>query len=94
MRMMTRGSWAKERKIGVAGIAGVIAGWIILSCVRTFTAVCAFSVGLFFWPILLSSLASPVAILWAAVKDKWWWAFGLLPAILPLLSMMGTFEGC
>jgi|HubBroStandDraft_1064217.scaffolds.fasta_scaffold26781_2 hypothetical protein len=83
-----------ERRIGIAGVAGVIAGWVILLYVQTFTSVCAPSVRLFSWLILLISLASPVAVLWAAVKGKWWWAFGLLPAVLLLLSMMGTFEGC
>jgi hypothetical protein len=92
--MITRGSWAKERKLGVAGLAAVIAGWVILLYVQTFTSICGPSVGLLSWPLLLISLASPVAVLWAAVKDKWWWAIGLIPAILLLLSVLGTFEGC
>jgi hypothetical protein len=92
--MTTIGSWAKERKPGVGGLAGVIAGWITLIYLEAFTSVCGPTPGRFFWPLLLISLASPVAVLWAAVKDRWWWAIGLIPAILLLLSVLGTFEGC
>jgi hypothetical protein len=92
--MITRGSWAKERMLGVAGFAAVIAGWVMLLYIQTFTSVCGPSVGFLSWPLLLISLGSPVAVLWAAVKDKWWWAIGLIPAILLLLSVLGTFEGC
>jgi len=92
--MIPKGSWAKERKIGVAGLTAVVAGWAMLLYVQTLPSVCAPSVGLLSWPLLLISLASPVAVLWAAIKDKWWWAIGLIPAILLLLSVLGTFEGC
>jgi len=92
--MITRGLCAKERKLGVAGLAAVIAGWVMLLYVQIFTSVCGSSAGLLWWPLLLLSLASPVAVLWAAVKDKWWWAIGLIPAILLLSSFLGTFEGC
>jgi hypothetical protein len=92
--MTTGASWAKERKVGIAGMAGVAAGWAMLLYVQTFTSVCGPSLRLPSWGILLTSLVSPIAILWAAIKDKWWWAIGLLPAALLLLSFMGTFEGC
>lgn len=92
--MMSRSSWAKERKLGVAGLAAVIAGWAILLYIQTLATVCGPSVGFLFWPLLLISLGSPVALLWAAVKDKRWRAVGLIPAILLLLTVLGTFEGC
>ena len=92
--MMSRTSWAKDRKVGVAGLAAVIAGWTMLLYIQAFTNVCGRSVGFLFWPLLLISLGSPVALLWAAVKDKRWWAVGLIPAILLLLTVLGTFEGC
>lgn len=92
--MMTRASWAKERKLGAAGLAAVIAGWIMLLYIHTLTSVCSPSAWRFWWPLLLISLASPVAVFWAAVKDTWWWAIGLIPAIWLLLSLLGTFEGC
>ncbi len=88
--MLTKDAWAKERKLGAA----VIAGWVMLLYVQTLTSVCTPSVGLLSWPILLISLASPVAFLWAAAKDKWWWAIGLIPSVLLLLTVLGTFEGC
>ena len=84
----------KERKLGVAALAAVIAGWVMLLYVQTFTSVCGPSVRTAARLLLLISLASPVAVLWASVKDKWWWAIGLIPAILLLLSVLGTFEGC
>ncbi len=92
--MIARGPWAKERKLGVGGLAAVIVGWGMLLYIQTLTSVCAPSVGLLSWPLLLISLSSPVMVLWAAVKDKWWWAIALIPAILLLLSVLGTFEGC
>jgi hypothetical protein len=92
--MMSETSSAKERKLGVAGLAGVATGWVMLLYVQTFSSVCGSSARPLSWAVLLTSLASPIAILWAAVKDKWWWAIGLLPAALLLLSFMGTFEGC
>jgi hypothetical protein len=92
--MIKRGSWAKERKVGVAALAAVIAGWVMLLYVQTFTSVCAPSGRTASWLLLLISLASPVALLWAGVKDKWWWAIGLIPAILLLGSVLGTYEGC
>ena len=91
---MNEASWAKERKLGVAGIIGVATGWVMLLYVQTFSSVCSSSARPLSWAVLVASLASPIAILWAAVKDKWWWAIGLLPAALLLLSFMGTFEGC
>ncbi|HTS09466.1 MAG TPA: hypothetical protein VMP68_28135 [Candidatus Eisenbacteria bacterium] len=91
---MNETSWTKERKLGVAGITGVAVGWGMLLCVQTFSSVCGSSARPLSWAVLVASLASPIAILWAAVKDKWWWAIGLLPAALLLLSFMGTFEGC
>lgn len=84
----------KERKLGVAALAAVIAGWVMLLYIQTFTSVCGPSVTTAARLLLLISLASPVAVLWASVKDKWWWAIGLIPAILLLLSVLGTFEGC
>ena len=92
--MMPSGSCTKERKLGVAGFTAVVAGWGMLLYVQTLPSVCAPSVGLLSWPLLVISLASPVAVLWAAIKDKWWWGIGLIPAILLLLSVLGTFEGC
>lgn len=92
--MTTGASWARERKVGVAGVAGVAAGWGMLLYVQAFTSVCGPALMLPFWAILLTSLASPIAILWAAIKDKWWWAIGLLPAALLVFTWMGTFEGC
>jgi hypothetical protein len=84
---------AKERKLGVAGLAAVTTGWITLLYVQNFTSVCSTS-GLVFWSLLLIGLASPIAVIWAAVKDKWGWTIGLIPAILLLGSVLGTFEGC
>ena len=93
--MTTRASWVKERRLGVAGVAGLVAGWVMLLCVNTFfRSVCAPSVRPLSWALLLISLASPAAVLWAAVKDKWWWAIGLLPAILLLWGVLGTFADC
>lgn len=92
--MIPRGSWAKERTLGVAGVTIAVVGWGMLLYVQTLPSVCAVSVGLLSWPLLLISLASPVAILWAVIKDKWCWVIGLIPAILLLLSVLGTFEGC
>jgi hypothetical protein len=92
--MITGGSWARGRKLGVAGLGAVIAGWIMLLYVHTLTSVCAPSVGMLSWSLLLVSLASPVAVLWAAIKDKWWWAIGLIPAILLLWGVLGTFADC
>jgi hypothetical protein len=92
--MITKGAWAKERKLGVAGLAAVIVGWGMLLYIQNLSSVCGPSAGRFLWPLLLVSFASPVAVLWAAVKDKWWWAIGLIPAILLLLTVLGTFEGC
>jgi hypothetical protein len=92
--MITKGAWANERKIGVAGLAAAITGWVMLLYIQSLSSVCGPPAGRFFWPLLLISFASPVAVLWAAVKDKWWWAIGLMPAILLLLTVLGTFEGC
>jgi len=92
--MVARVSWTKERRIGAAGLAAVIVGWLMLLYVQTFTSVCGPSATVVFWPLLLASLTSPISLLWAAVKDKWWWSFGLIPAILLLLTVLGTFEGC
>lgn len=92
--MTTRSAWTKERRLGVVGLAVVVAGWGVLLCLHAFAqSVCTY-IGLLLWPLLLTSLASLGAVLWAAVKDKWWWAIGLIPAILLLLSVLGTFEGC
>ena len=90
----TRGSWAKERKLGVVGLAAVIAGWAMLLYIQTLASACSPSAERLFWPLLLLRFGAPVAVLWAAVKDKRWWAIGLIPAILLLLSVLGTFEGC
>ena len=92
--MANRATWSKERKLGVAAVAALIVCWVILLSVQTFTSVCSHSVGLFVWPLILTGVAASIAVSWAAVKDKWWWALGLLPAILLLLSVLGTFEGC
>jgi hypothetical protein len=91
--MITGRSWAKDRKLGAAGLAAVIAGWVTLLYIQNFTSVCSTS-ALIFWSLLLTGLASPAVVLWAAVKDKWWWALGLIPAILLLGTVLGTFEGC
>ena len=93
--MSARTPWATGRKIGFAGLLGVVGGGIILWYIVTFTAVCRpSSIQNLSLLLLIVSLASPVALIWAAVKDKWLWALGLLPAILLLLSVLGTFEGC
>ena len=92
--MITRASWAKERRIGVAGLAAVVAGWVMILYIHTLTSACGPSASRFWWPLLLISLASPIAVLWAAVKDKWLWAIGLIPALWLLSSLLGTFEGC
>lgn len=68
--MTTGASWAKERKLGVAGLAAVVAGFVMLIWVNTLTSVCAPSVRPLSWTLILISLASPVAFLWAAVKDN------------------------
>ncbi len=91
---MNENSWTKERKLGVAGVTGVATGWVMLLYVQTFSSVCGLSARPLARAVLATSLASPIAILWAAVRDKWWWAIGLLPAAWLLLSAMGTFEGC
>lgn len=91
--MINRGWWAKERKLGVSALAAVILGWALLLYIQTFTSVCATSAPLF-WVLILISLASPVAIVWASVKDKWWWAIGIIPAIFLLFTVLETFEGC
>lgn len=92
--MRNTGPWTKHRKLGLAALAAVIAGWVTILCVQTLPSVCTSRVTPFFWSILFISLTSPIAFVWAAVKDKWWWALGLMPAILLLLTFMGTFEGC
>jgi hypothetical protein len=92
--MIPKGSWAKERKIGAAGLIGVVAGWAMLLYVQTLPSVCAPSVRMPSRLLLLICLASPVTILWAAIKDKWWWAIGLIPAILLLWGVLGTFVDC
>ena len=86
--------WAKERKLGVAALTAVMAGFVMLMWVNTFRSVCAPPVKPLSWTLTLIGLASPIAFLWAAIKDKWWWAIGLLPAIVLLLGIGGTFEGC
>ena len=89
-----RAVWAKERKLGVAALVALTVGFIMLIWVHTFRSVCAPSVRPLSWSLILISIASPIAFLWAAIKDKWWWAIGLLPAIVFLLGVLGTFEGC
>jgi hypothetical protein len=92
--MIPRVSWTKARKIGFAGLAAVIVGWLMFLYIQTLASVCGPSARLLSWPLFPISLASPIALLWAAVKDKWWWSIGLIPAILLLLAVLGTFEGC
>ncbi len=83
----------ERTKAGVAGVTGVATGWVMF-CTSRLSSVCGLSARPLAWAVLITSLASPIAILWAAVRDKWWWAIGLLPAAFLLLSFMGTFEGC
>ena len=92
--MIPKGLWARERKIGAAGLTAMVAGWAMLLYIQALPSVCAPSVRLLSRFLLLITLVSPVAIFWAAIKDKWWWAIGLIPAILLLLGVLGTFEGC
>jgi hypothetical protein len=92
--MIPKDSWAKERKIGAIGLTAVVAGWAMLLYVQTLPSVCVPSVTMLSRLLLLICLASPVTILWAAIKDKWWWAIGLIPAILLLWGVLGTFVDC
>jgi hypothetical protein len=92
--MAISASWRKERTLGIMGLAGLASGWMMLLYVQTFTSVCGPSVRTLSRAILLISLASPVAVLWAALKEKWWWVIGLIPALLLLWSAMGTFADC
>lgn len=92
--MIPKCSWAKERKIGATGLLAVVAGWAMLLYVQTLPSVCAPSLRLPVWLLLLICLGSPVTFLWATIKDKWWWAIGLIPAILLLYGVMGTFVDC
>ena len=92
--MTSRVAWGKERRLGVAALVAMIAGFVMLIWVNTFRSVCAPPVRPLSWALILISFASPIALLWAAIKDKWWWAIGLLPAIALLLGVLGTFEGC
>ena len=91
--MITERSWTRDRKLGVSGLSAVGTGWVTLLYVQNFTSVCSTS-ALVVWSLLLIGIASPAVVLWAAVKDKWWWALGLIPAVLLLLTVLGTFEGC
>jgi len=90
--MMSETSSAKERKLGVAGLAGVATGWVMLLYVQTFSSVCGSSARPLSWAVLLTSLASPIAILWAAVGQvvvgDW-----TTPRCIALIELHGNLRG-
>ena len=83
-----------QRKLGIAAVAAMTVAWGLLLHLQASGAACAPSMRLISWLILLLSLAAPISIFWAALRDRWLWIIGLLPATLLLLSVLGTFEGC
>ena len=87
-------SWAREHKLGVAGLTAGIAGWAVLRSLDAVAkSVCTYG-RLSFWACLLLSVASLGTLVWAAIKDTWWWVIAALLAALLLLSVLGAFEGC
>jgi hypothetical protein len=83
-----------ERKIGFFGLAGAISGYFVLISIDNGTkSVCA-NIDFKLWPLLLLSVASLGAIVWAATRVRWFWAFAALAPLWLLFSVLGTFEGC